>query len=255
MTLITGRVRINDKICTVLIENGRIYEAKGDVFGELTRTNCEFSAQDVTFLAPIMPGKIMAVGKNYYAHVQEFDAQVPKSPIIFMKPSTSVIGPNETIVRPTISDRVDYEGELALVVKKRAHCVAAADYKDYVLGYTILNDVTARDLQRADGQWTRAKSFDTFAPIGPVITDEIDPECVHIQTKLNGITVQDSNTEKFIFPLGEIFEFVTRFTTLEPGDILTTGTPEGVGAMVDGDVVEITIDGIGTLSNTVRDEK
>ena len=176
------------------------------------------------------------------------------SPIIFMKPATAVIGPNEAIVRPAISERVDYEGELALVIKKRARNVKAEDYRDYVLGYTILNDVTARDLQYADGQWTRGKSFDTFAPIGPVITDEIDPECANIKTCLNGKTVQQSNTEKFIFPLGEIFEFVTRFTTLEPGDILTTGTPEGVGPMVHGDVVEITIDGIGTLKNTVVDE-
>lgn len=253
--MITGRVKTNNKVCTVLIENGKIYEAQGDMFTGLTRTDRELLPDEVTFLPPVMPGKIMAVGKNYYAHVQEFDAKIPTSPIIFMKPSTSVIGPEEDILRPTISQRVDYEGELALVIKKRAHRVKAADYREYVLGCTILNDVTARDLQYADGQWTRGKSFDTFAPIGPVITDEIDPEKVNIQTKLNGVTVQDSNTEKFIFPLGEIFEFVTRFTTLEPGDILTTGTPEGVGAMVDGDVVEITIDGIGTLRNTVRDEK
>ncbi len=253
--MITGRVQKDGKIYPVLLENGKIYEATGDVFSGLTRTDREFSSDEVTFLAPVMPKKIMAVGKNYYAHVQEFDAKVPTSPILFMKPSTAVIGPEEDIIRPSISERVDYEGELALVIKKTARYVKAADYKDYVLGYTILNDVTARDLQYADGQWTRGKSFDTFAPIGPVITDEVDPEHLHIQTKLNGVTVQDSNTDKFIFPLGEIFEFVTRFTTLEPGDILTTGTPEGVGPMVDGDVVEIAIEGIGTLRNTVRDEQ
>ncbi len=253
--MITGRVKKDGKIYSVLLEKGKIYEATGDVFSGLSRTDREFSSNEVTFLAPVMPKKIMAVGKNYYAHVQEFDSKVPTSPIIFMKPSTAVIGPDDDIVRPTISERVDYEGELALVIKKTARHVKAADYKEYVLGYTILNDITARDLQYADGQWTRGKSFDTFAPIGPVITDEVDPEHLHIQTKLNGVTVQDSNTDKFIFPLGEIFEFVTCFTTLEPGDILTTGTPEGVGPMVDGDVVEITIDGIGTLRNTVRDEQ
>ncbi len=253
--MITGRVKKDGKIYSVLLENGKMYEATGDVFSGLTRTDREFSPDEVSFLAPVMPKKIMAVGKNYYAHVQEFDAKVPTSPIIFMKPTTSVIGPDEDIIRPSISERVDYEGELALVIKKTARRVKAADYKDYVLGYTILNDVTARDLQYADGQWTRGKSFDTFAPIGPVITDEVDPEHLHIQTKLNGVTVQDSNTDKFIFPLGEIFEFVTRFTTLEPGDILTTGTPEGVGPMVDGDVVEIAIEGIGTLRNIVRDEQ
>ncbi len=253
--MITGRVKKDGKIYSVLLENGKMYEATGDVFSGLTRTDREFSPDEVTFLAPVMPKKIMAVGKNYYAHVQEFDAKVPTTPIIFIKPSTAVIGPEEDIVRPTISERVDYEGELALVIKKTARHVKASDYKDYVLGYTILNDVTARDLQYADGQWTRGKSFDTFAPIGPVITDEVDPEHLHIQTKRNGVTVQDSNTDQFIFPLGEIFEFVTRFTTLEPGDILTTGTPEGVGPMVDGDVVEISIEGIGTLRNTVRDEQ
>lgn len=252
--MITGRVKKDAEIYQVLIENGKIYEAVGDVFTGLTRTDHCFDPAEITFLTPIIPGKIMAVGKNYYAHVREFDSKVPTSPIIFMKPSTSVIGPNEDIVRPSISERVDYEGELALVIKKRARNVKAQEYRDYVLGYTILNDVTARDLQFSDGQWTRGKSFDTFAPIGPVITDEIDPECVNIKTVLNGKVVQDSNTEKFIFPLGEIFEFVTRFTTLEPGDILTTGTPEGVGPMVCGDVVEIIIDGIGTLRNTVRDE-
>ena len=252
--MITGRVKKGAEIFQVLIEDGKIYEAVGDVFEGLTRTDRQFDPADITFLAPVIPGKIMAVGKNYYAHVQEFDSKIPTSPIIFMKPTTSVIGPNENIIRPSISERVDYEGELALVVKKRARNVKAADYRDYVLGYTILNDVTARDLQYADGQWTRGKSFDTFAPIGPVITDEIDPECANIQTRLNGKIVQNSNTEKFIFPLGEIFEFVTRFTTLESGDIFTTGTPEGVGPMVHGDVVEITIDGIGTLRNTVVDE-
>lgn len=252
--MITGRVKKGAEIFQVLIEDGKIYEAVGDVFEGFTRTDRQFDPAEITFLAPVIPGKIMAVGKNYYAHVQEFDSKIPTSPIIFMKPTTSVIGPNENIIRPSISERVDYEGELALVIKKRARNVKAADYRDYVLGYTILNDVTARDLQYADGQWTRGKSFDSFAPIGPVITDEIDPECANIQTRLNGKIVQNSNTEKFIFPLGEIFEFVTRFTTLEPGDILTTGTPEGVGPMVHGDVVEITIDGIGTLRNTVVDE-
>lgn len=252
--MIAGRVKKGTEIIQVLIEDGKIYEAEGNVFDGLIRTDRQLNPVDVTFLAPVTPGKIMAVGKNYYAHVKEFDSKIPTSPIIFMKPTTAVIGPNEAIVRPAISERVDYEGELALVIKKRARNVKAEDYRDYVLGYTILNDVTARDLQYADGQWTRGKSFDTFAPIGPVITDEIDPECASIKTCLNGKTVQQSNTEKFIFPLGEIFEFVTRFTTLEPGDILTTGTPEGVGPMVHGDVVEITIDGIGTLRNTVVDE-
>lgn len=200
------------------------------------------------------PSIIAAVGKNYYDHALEFDNTLPESPIIFFKPPTSVIGPEDAIVRPFISTRVDYEGELAMVVKKTARCVDAADYKDYILGYTILNDVTARDLQRKDGQWARAKGFDTFAPIGPVITDEVDASSLRIETLLNGTTVQSSSTSKLLFSLGQVFEFITRFMTLRPGDVIATGTPEGVGPMSSGDVVEVRIEGIGSLRNTVVDE-
>lgn len=252
--MITARIETQGRAVYALREGELYREMKGDPFSGMEKTERVYSADEVRLLAPVQPSKILAVGKNYAAHAREFDGEPPKSPIIFMKPSTCVIGPEETIVRPRISQRVDYEGELALVVGKLARNVKPEDFAQYVLGYTILNDVTARDLQRQDGQWTRGKGFDTFAPIGPVITDEVDPSHLRITTRLNGKTVQDSNTSRFLFSLGEIFAFVTRFTTLLPGDVVTTGTPEGVGGMADGDVVEVCIEGIGTLRNVVKDE-
>ena len=252
--MITARIETKGRVVYALREGELYREMKGDPFSGMEKTERVYAPEEVRLLAPVQPSKILAVGKNYAAHAREFDGEPPTFPIIFMKPSTCVIGPEETIVRPRISQRVDYEGELALVVGKRARNVKPEDFAQYVLGYTILNDVTARDLQRQDGQWTRGKGFDTFAPIGPVITDEVDPSHLRITTRLNGKTVQDSNTSRFLFPLGEIFAFVTRFTTLLPGDVVTTGTPEGVGGMADGDVVEVCIEGIGTLRNVVKDE-
>lgn len=252
--MITARIETQGRVVYALREGELYREMKGDPFSGMEKTERVYAPEEIRLLAPVQPSKILAVGKNYAAHAREFDGEPPASPIIFMKPSTCVIGPEETIVRPRISQRVDYEGELALVVGKLARNVKPEDFAQYVLGYTILNDVTARDLQRQDGQWTRGKGFDTFAPIGPVITDEVDPSNLRIITRLNGKTVQDSNTSRFLFSLGEIFSFVTRFTTLLPGDVVTTGTPEGVGGMADGDVVEVCIEGIGTLRNVVKDE-
>lgn len=252
--MITARIETQGRAVYALREGELYREMKGDPFSGMEKTERVYAPEEIRLLAPVQPSKILAVGKNYAAHAREFDGEPPASPIIFMKPSTCVIGPEETIVRPRISQRVDYEGELALVVGKRARNVKPEDFAQYVLGYTILNDVTARDLQRQDGQWTRGKGFDTFAPIGPVITDEVDPSHLRITTRLNGKTMQDSNTSRFLFSLGEIFAFVTRFTTLLPGDVVTTGTPEGVGSIADGDVVEVCIEGIGTLRNVVKDE-
>lgn len=252
--MITARIETQGRVVYALREGELYREMKGDPFSGMEKTERVYAPEEIRLLAPVQPSKILAVGKNYAAHAREFDGEPPASPIIFMKPSTCVIGPEETIVRPRISQRVDYEGELALVVGKRARNVKPEDFAQYVLGYTILNDVTARDLQRQDGQWTRGKGFDTFAPIGPVITDGVDPSHLRITTRLNGKTVQDSNTSHFLFSLGNIFSFVTRFTTLLPGDVVTTGTPEGVGGMADGDVVEVCIEGIGTLRNVVKDE-
>jgi 2-keto-4-pentenoate hydratase/2-oxohepta-3-ene-1,7-dioic acid hydratase in catechol pathway len=211
-----------------------------------------YKLQEVEVLPPVWPSKIIAVGINYRDHAEEFGHDIPSEPVIFMKPATSVIGHGDDIIYPPSAGRVDYEAEIAAVVKKRARNVAEKDAPDFILGYTCLNDVTARDLQRKDGQWTRAKSFDTFCPIGPCIETDIDPNNLRVQSRLNGETRQDSNTKHFIFPMFRLFSFISHVMTLLPGDIITTGTPSGVGAMTPGDVVEIEVEGIGTLRNTVK---
>lgn len=211
----------------------------------------------VKLLAPSEPSKIVAVGKNYRDHIQEFDREVPDNPILFLKPSTAVNHPDDPIILPPeeISQRVDFECELAVVIKKTAYQIKAAEAKEYILGYTCFNDVTARDIQAKDVQWTRAKSFDGFAPFGPVVTDEVDPENLIIRTRLNGKIKQESSTVNQIWSVAELIEFITTCMTLLPGDVVATGTPSGVGPMKAGDVVEISIEGIGVLKNPVRNQK
>ncbi len=211
-------------------------------------------SESVRLLAPCEPSKVVAIGKNYHDHIKEFDGTIPEKPILFIKPSTSINDPEGVIEIPpqSVSHRIDYEGELALVIGRKASRVSAADALSYVFGYTILNDVTARDVQKSDGQWTRAKGMDTFCPVGPVVvTDGIDPDKVGIRTRLNGTVVQESNTELLIWKVAELIAFITDTMTLLPGDILTTGTPAGVGPMKPGDVVEVEVDGIGVLRNPV----
>lgn len=211
------------------------------------------SRQAVRLLAPCEPGKIVAVGKNYHDHIQEFDSQVPETPILFLKPTTSLNDPFGTISLPprSLTSRVDYEGELALVIGRKACRVSAAEAYDYVFGYTCLNDVTARDVQRQDGQWTRAKGMDGFAPVGPLLTDEVDPANLTVRTRLNGKIMQESSTSLLIWPVNELIAFISESMTLLPGDVITTGTPSGVGPMQAGDVVEVSIEGIGVLRNEV----
>ncbi|NLM78889.1 MAG: fumarylacetoacetate hydrolase family protein [Ruminococcaceae bacterium] len=208
----------------------------------------------VRLLAPCEPGKIVAIGKNYRDHIEEFDSAVPETPIIFIKPSTSVNDPGSPIILPPpeISRQVDYECELAAVISRTAFHVSAAEAKDYILGYTCLNDVTARDIQARDGQWIRAKGFDGFAPIGPLVTDEVDPGHLTIRTRLNGKVKQESSTANQIWPISELIAFITTCMTLLPGDVVSTGTPAGVGPMQDGDDVIVSIEGIGALHNPVR---
>ncbi len=208
---------------------------------------------DSIILAPCEPSKIVAVGKNYHDHIKEFDAQIPERPILFIKPSTTVQDPERPIVlpAPSLAQRVDFEGELALVIGKRAFQIKPDQVSNYILGYTILNDVTARDIQKLDVQWTRAKSFDTFAPIGPVITDEVNPSALQITTTVNGHIRQQESTAQMIWNIGDLLAFITQGMTLLPGDVVTTGTPAGVGPLLPGDVVTVTIEGIGTLSNPV----
>ena len=197
------------------------------------------------------PSKIVAVGRNYADHAKELGNDAPSEPIIFMKPPTAVLEPGGTIIRPSISQRVDFEGELAIVIGREAKNVAAAHWRHYVQGFTCANDVTARDLQKKDVQFTRAKSFDTFCPLGPHVESELDPSRLRIQTRVNGETRQDANTEQMIFKCDVIIEFITQVMTLLPGDVILTGTPAGVGPLNAGDTVEVEIEGIGILRNVV----
>jgi 2-keto-4-pentenoate hydratase/2-oxohepta-3-ene-1,7-dioic acid hydratase in catechol pathway len=208
----------------------------------------------VRLLAPTQPSKIVCVGRNYREHAKELNHEIPTSPLIFLKPPSAVIAPGDEIRRPsTLSQRVDHEGELGVVIGKRCHAIGdGEDVRSYILGYTCVNDVTARDLQNKDGQWTRAKGFDTFCPIGPVIADGLDPwHGVCVETRLNGETRQSGTTADFIFPLDVILRYITSVMTLEAGDVIATGTPAGVGPMQPGDVVEVTVEGVGSLTNPV----
>ncbi len=202
-------------------------------------------------LAPCEPTKIVCVGKNYLDHALEMGGVVPEAPVLFLKGPNTVNCHEGQVHAPGFVQRLDYEGELALVVGKRAKDVKASDFAEYVLGYTCLNDVTARDIQKGDGQWTRGKGMDGFAPIGPWLTDEVDGADLKLETRLNGKTVQSARTSLFMHSLGELMEFITAAMTLEPGDVVTTGTPAGIGSMVPGDVVEVEIEGIGVLRNRV----
>ena len=206
---------------------------------------------EVTLLAPTAPSKVVCVGLNYTDHAKEVGMELPETPMLFLKPSTSVIGPDDDIVYPAMSERVDYEGELAVIISREAKNVSIDDAEDCILGYTCLNDVTARDLQITDIQFTRAKSFDTFCPIGPWIDTDIDPVDVAIETRVNDKTVQSSHTKYLNWDVFELVSFISRVMTLLPGDVIATGTPAGIGPLEPEDRVDVTIAGIGTLSNRV----
>ena len=206
--------------------------------------------------APVEPSKIVCVGRNYREHAAELGNEVPSEPLLFFKPPSSLLAPGEAIRRPKLSQRVDYEGELGVVIGKKLYQLAdGEDVRPYILGYTCVNDVTARDLQNKDGQWTRAKGFDTFCPVGPVVTDEIDPWAgVGVETRVNGEIRQQGNTQDFIFSLDVMLRYISQAMTLLPGDLIATGTPKGVGPVVAGEVVEVTVQGVGTLRNPVIDD-
>ena len=234
------------------ILNGELVQVIEDKpFRYLKPTDHYYQLSEVKLLPPCTPSKIVALGLNYRSHAEEFNAPLPNAPLIFLKPSTAVIGPDADIVYPASSTRVDYEGELAVVIKKPVWRVSIEDALDYVLGYTCFNDVTTRDLQAKDKQWTRAKSFDTFAPIGPCIQTELDPGNVYVETYLNGELKQRGNTSDLIFTIPELINFISNVMTLLPGDIIATGTPSSIGPMYPGDTVEIKIEPIGTLRNYV----
>jgi 2-keto-4-pentenoate hydratase/2-oxohepta-3-ene-1,7-dioic acid hydratase in catechol pathway len=238
-----------------VIEEGMVREMDGDPFGHFHLTSKMKKIGEVKLLSPCLPSKIVALGLNYRDHAQEVKMALPKEPLIFMKPSTSVIGPGEPIIYPKMSKRVDYEAELAIVIGKEAKNVSEERAADYILGYTCLNDVTARDLQPKDGQWTTAKGFDTFAPIGPWIMTDIDPHHLDVSSYLNGERRQHSNTKNLIFGPRQLVSFISCVMTLLPGDVIATGTPSGIGPMAIGDKIDVVIEEIGTLSNDVAAEE
>jgi 2-keto-4-pentenoate hydratase/2-oxohepta-3-ene-1,7-dioic acid hydratase in catechol pathway len=211
---------------------------------------------NAVLLAPVQPSKIVCVGRNYREHAVELGNEVPTEPLIFFKPPSAILAPGKNIRRPRASERVDYEGELGVIIGKTCHGLSDDnDVRPYILGYTCVNDVTARDMQNKDKQWTRAKGFDTFCPVGPVVVQKLDPWAgVAVETRVNGETRQQGNTKDFIFALDAVIRYISRVMTLLPGDLIATGTPQGVGPMVAKDVVEVMVEGVGTLSNPVVDE-
>lgn len=202
-------------------------------------------------LAPCEPTKIVCVGKNYADHAREMGSEPPGFPVLFLKGANTLNRMDGAIHAPDFVERLDYEGELAVVIGRRAKGVKAKNFSDYVLGYTCLNDVTARDIQQHDGQWTRGKSMDGFCPVGPLVTDEVDPAALKLTTRLNGKVVQEGDTADFITPVPQLLEFITASMTLEPGDVVATGTPAGIGPMIPGDAVEVELEGIGVLKNQI----
>ena len=231
-------------------------EADGDMESLRTRKIEAIPLEQAALLPPVRPSKIVCIGRNYREHAAELGHDVPKEPLIFLKATSALLSPGATIRRPKLSQRVDHEGELGVVIGKTCYQPAVdADIRQYILGYTCVNDVTARDLQNKDGQWSRAKGFDTFCPVGPLVTDEIDPWMgVGVETRVNEDVRQQGNTRDFIFPLDAVIRYIAQAMTLFPGDLIPTGTPSGVGPLVAGDVVEVNVEGVGTLRNSVADE-
>lgn len=245
------KFEINNLVKQGILEDDKIIEIHGD-FLQYSKTGTEFNYEDVKLLAPIIPEKIICIGLNYHDHAKEMNFPIPEEPVLFIKPPTALIGPNTSIIYPTISRQVDYEAELAIVISKKAKDVSMDDAGDYILGYTCANDVTARDIQSKDGQWSRAKSFDTFLPLGPYIETEINPSELGIKTIVNGHIKQNSNTREMIFSIPYIVSFVSQVMTLNYGDVIITGTPHGIGPLQIGDEVIVEIEGIGCLRNVVK---
>lgn len=239
------------KVSYGLWEGEGIRGVRGDPMDSWEPTEEVVPQEGARLLAPCMPSKVVALGLNYKDHAEETKMAIPGEPLLFLKPSTSVIGPGEPIVIPPMSKRVDYEAELAVVIRRAAKDISPEEADAFIWGYTCLNDVTARDLQGRDGQWTRAKGFDTFCPIGPWVVTGLDPSSLTIEGILNGEVRQRSSTSQLVFSVPEIVSFVSRIMTLLPGDVIATGTPSGIGPLKRGDVFQVRIQGIGVLENPV----
>jgi 2-keto-4-pentenoate hydratase/2-oxohepta-3-ene-1,7-dioic acid hydratase in catechol pathway len=236
-----------------IVEDNSLFEISCAPWEKWTRGKDKFAAGDCKLLAPVTPSKIVCVGRNYAAHAAEFGNEMPKEPMIFLKPPSSLIGPGQSVVLPPYSQRVEHEAELGVVIGRI--CSLLGDEEDplsYVLGYTCVNDVTARDLQKADIQFTRAKGFDSFCPVGPHIETQLDPRNVQVEAHVNGALRQSGSTSLMAFPVAHLVKWISRMMTLVPGDLIATGTPAGVGALVDGDTVEVSVAGIGVLRNPVQ---
>ena len=250
-----ARFSHNEAITYGILDEKDLVVLAGDpLFAGYETTGERVPLADAVLLAPVIPrSKVVCIGKNYHDHAAEMGGEAPEEPLLFLKPNTAVIGPGDAIVRPALSERTEYEGELAVVIGRIAKNVKAADALDYVLGYTIGNDVTARDLQRKDGQWARAKGFDTFCPLGPVIETDFDPASATIETRVNGEVRQHAPLTDMIHSVPAIIEYASAVFTLLPGDVILTGTPAGVGTFEAGDTVEVEITGLGILRSSVRD--
>jgi 2-keto-4-pentenoate hydratase/2-oxohepta-3-ene-1,7-dioic acid hydratase in catechol pathway len=253
--MIYARAQINNKIINGVVDEKQenITVIDGSFYNSFKLTNEIYSLKDVKLIVPCSPSKITAVGLNYSDHAKEMNLDIPKEPVIFIKPATTVIGQNDFIIYPKQSDQVDYEAELGIVIKKETKNIKLEDVNEYILGYTCVNDVTARDLQKKDGQWSRAKSFDTFCPIGPWIVSDINPDNLNIKLFLNGVLKQNSSTKNLIFKTNFLVHFLSNIMTLLPGDVIITGTPSGIGSMKIGDKVEVNIEQIGSLISFVKE--
>ncbi|MEJ5240517.1 MAG: fumarylacetoacetate hydrolase family protein [Anaerolineales bacterium] len=229
----------------------KVGEIEGDIFGDYRRLEANLPLEEVRLLAPMRPSKIVCVGRNYVEHAKEHGAEVPKIPLIFLKPPSAILNPGEPIVLPPQSQQVEHEAELVVVIGRRGRNILAEEAQNYILGYTVGNDVTARDLQRSDGQWTRAKGFDTFCPFGPWVDTGFDASDAVITCRVNGQLRQMASTREMVFSVPTLIAFISSVMTLEPGDLIFTGTPAGVGPLQPGDLVEVEIEGLGKLQNPV----
>ena len=248
------RFRFQDEAQYGIVDRHHVTPISSDPFSDFEEADEPIPLSQVQILAPVLPNKIVAVGVNYKAHALEMGHEIPSEPVLFLKPASSVIGLSDSIRYPRMASRVDYEAELAFVIKKKAKNVSLETAPDYILGYTCLNDVTARDLQKKDIQWTRAKGFDTFSPLGPWIVQDLDVSDLPVECYLNGELKQKGRTKDMIFSVPYLLSYISRIMTLEAGDVITTGTPPGIGPMRPGDLVDVRIEGIGILRNTVEAE-
>jgi len=248
------RFAVGKEVRYGIVEDDLVREVQGDVFGKFQATRKTHPLKRIRYLTPSEPTKIVAVGLNYRDHAEELKQEIPEEPVIFLKPPTAALPHHGRIIYPEQCSRLHYEAELAVIIKKRARDIKPDRALGYALGYTCFNDVTARDLQQKDGQWTRAKSFNTFAPFGPWIETELDPSNAPIRSYLNGQLKQNSNTRNFLFNVPYLISFISRIMPLLPGDVIATGTPSGVGPMQPGDTIEIEVEGIGRLRNVVARE-